>query len=280
MDAPTQLRLDAFVPPEHSFHIARTLIDQRYALPTHSHDFAELFWVERGTGWHHVNGARVGLTPGDLIAIRPDDAHHLNAADSGGFTLVNLAFRDDTLTFLRRYPIGAALFDARPALPGTRRLPAGRVRALAGAADALSAGPNTGLALDHFLLHLLHSLQTPAPAWVECDDCPEWLLLLIKYAEEPEHFERGPRHLANLVNRTPEHVTRELRKHTGLSTVELITRARLNFAEARLRMTTQPITDIALDCGFSSLGHFYKLFGQRYGVAPRAYRLRHHGAER
>jgi AraC-like DNA-binding protein len=280
MSTPTLLRLGDFTRPEHVFHIARTLIDQRYALTEHVHDFAELFWIERGIGMHHVNGAEIALNAGDLLAIRPADAHRLSAVDAAGFTLVNLAFREDTLRFLQRYPAGALLFDARAALPHTRALSSARIRALAGAADALSAGPNAQLALDHFLLYLLSSLDAPAPAWVDCGDCPEWLRALIKYAEQPEHFERGPKHLAGMVSRTPEHVTRELRKHTGLSTIELITRARLNFAEAQLRMTTEPITDIALACGFSSLGHFYKLFGQRYGVAPRAYRLRHHGAER
>jgi AraC family transcriptional regulator, dual regulator of chb operon len=280
MDIAPTLRLGDFTRPEHVFHIARTLIDQRYALAEHTHDFAELFWVEHGTGLHHINDTEIALSAGDLLAIRPADVHRLSASDANGFTLVNLAFHEDTLRFLQRYPVGTALFDAHPPLPDARRLSSARIRALAGAADALSAGPNAQLALDHFLLYLLTSLEAPAPTWVDCSACPEWLQALIKHAEQPEHFERGPKHLAGLVNRTPEHVTRELRKHTGLSTIELITRARLNFAEAQLRMTTESITDIALACGFSSLGHFYKLFGGRYGIAPRAYRLRHHGAER
>jgi AraC family cel operon transcriptional repressor len=44
------------------------------------------------------------------------------------------------------------------------------------------------------------------------------------------------------------------------------------FAANRLLTTEDAILDIALDCGFQNLGHFYRLFHSKYGFSPFAYR--------
>lgn len=50
---------------------------------------------------------------------------------------------------------------------------------------------------------------------------------------------------------------------------------RLDAAAARLVRLDRPcsITDVALECGFSDLSYFSRVFGRRFGVSARAYRL-------
>ena len=51
-------------------------------------------------------------------------------------------------------------------------------------------------------------------------------------------------------------------------------RARIvGYAASRLATTGERIIDIALDCGFENLGHFYKVFGRKFSASPRQYRL-------
>lgn len=48
---------------------------------------------------------------------------------------------------------------------------------------------------------------------------------------------------------------------------------RLEKAAELLKITTDRITDICYDCGFSDIGHFSKSFIAQYGCAPSEYRL-------
>ena len=105
---------------------------------------------------------------------------------------------------------------------------------------------------------------------------PGWLRAALTKLAEPPHFLAGPRGLARLAGRCPEHVNRALRQHYGLTATEAVNRARLDHAARLLRVGAGEIADVALDCGFNNLGHFYELFGARFDQTPRAYRRRHH----
>lgn len=60
-------KLSYFLSANEKFHIARVNITSSQDLSLHSHDYAEILWVEKGTGIHHVNGHQFRLSPGDLI---------------------------------------------------------------------------------------------------------------------------------------------------------------------------------------------------------------------
>ena len=79
--------------------------------------------------------------------------------------------------------------------------------------------------------------------------------------------------LVKAANRSHEHVARVCRKCTGLTPTQLVNSVKLTRAAHLLAMGEDDITRVALDCGFTNLGHFYKVFRQQFGVTPRRYRL-------
>lgn len=83
MDIPV-FELSGFLHPGETFHMARVNIVSRQDLSFHTHDYAELLWIEKGAGYHLVNGERQRIGPGDLIMIRPQDAHTYAAPTKGG----------------------------------------------------------------------------------------------------------------------------------------------------------------------------------------------------
>jgi AraC family cel operon transcriptional repressor len=68
-------------------------------------------------------------------------------------------------------------------------------------------------------------------------------------------------------------VNRTVRRCGGQTATDVVNGLRLERAALRLRMTTDGILDVALDCGFGNLGHFYRCFRGRFGMTPKAYRL-------
>lgn len=68
------------------------------------------------------------------------------------------------------------------------------------------------------------------------------------------------------------HFLRTFRASTGYSPHHWLTRLRIEEAKTRLQRKARSLMDIALDCGFSSHGHFSNTFRRVVGVTPREYR--------
>jgi AraC family transcriptional regulator len=79
--------------------------------------------------------------------------------------------------------------------------------------------------------------------------------------------------LARRSHLSPFHLHRHFRTTFGETPQAFRTRRRLERAAASLRSSSTPVTDIALDAGFSSLGSFSSLFKRRFGVSPLGYRF-------
>ena len=270
------LRWKQTVAAGEAFHIARVQLRGANACPVHDHDFAEVFWVERGAGNHRINGQRLPLKRGTIIAIRPADSHGFTADTADGLTLVNVAFPAATVRFLReRYFRGQRDFLwSNTTLPRQLTLTASRLRWLEGWTEHLARAPRTRLEIERFLIELLSELIAQMPhATTELP--PEWLTQALERIREPQHFVHGTRELARLAGRTPQHVNRELKDRLRLTATDVVNRARLDQAGLLLRMTPKKIIEIALDCGFENLAYFYQLFRAHYGVTPRLYRRRH-----
>lgn len=71
----------------------------------------------------------------------------------------------------------------------------------------------------------------------------------------------------------PNALSRLIRQSTGSSFKDLITDGRMAKAAFLLRSTTQPVQEIAQQCGYSNQSFFYKKFAERYGCTPAEYRL-------
>ena len=61
----------------------------------------------------------------------------------------------------------------------------------------------------------------------------------------------------------------------GMSVSKYMKKERLKKASVLLTETRLPISDIAINCGFSNQGRFAKIFKEEYGSFPLAYRRRH-----
>jgi AraC family transcriptional regulator len=59
---------------------------------------------------------------------------------------------------------------------------------------------------------------------------------------------------------------------TGLTPHSYLQKLRLETARQRLSSPRGLITQIALDCGFSSHSHFTQVFRARFGLTPQQYR--------
>ncbi len=269
-----RLRLRQFVPPGSWYHIARGVYPGSAGGGLHTHDFAEVFWIESGRGWHLINGERLPLDLGDLVLVRPDDRHGFRGAGAQRMTLVNVAFDHRLLDPLRERCFGPDNWPwAGDALPTARRVAAATLGRLTQEAQRLAAARRTRLALERFLLTLLDELVAE-PAMPLAEGLPDWLATGLRtMRDDPQALLDGVPALARLTGRTREHIARTVRQRQDRTATELVNAVRLERADQLLAMTDRPIVDVAIDAGLPNLGHFYQLFKARFGQTPRRRRL-------
>jgi two-component system response regulator YesN len=68
---------------------------------------------------------------------------------------------------------------------------------------------------------------------------------------------------------------KRFKDETGITIGNYIRMQRLYLAKKLLAETKLPISTIAMDCGFSDLAHFTKLFHTVVKMPPSAYRKQH-----
>jgi AraC family cel operon transcriptional repressor len=243
----------------------------------HTHDYEEIFWLTQGTCLHRLNGVEERLEVGQVVLLRAADQHELMPMPGrGGFRFLNLALAPIVSARLRRsYPDEwRKLYEREDGRPWIVRAGEGDRAELEGVLAALARAEHGFFAVERAVLQIWawaisKELRCGLPAGGEM---PEWLGAALARLEEPEVFSRGVTGLVAAAGRTAEHVARECRRVTGKTPTELVNAARLRYAAHVLRMTTRPVLEVALDCGFADTTQFHRLFKAAYGTTPHRWR--------
>ena len=124
--------------------------------------------------------------------------------------------------------------------------------------------------LEHFLINLLDNLENSesVPDAKKID----WLDYALKEIRKPENFKKGVQGFVGLCRKSQEHVERKIKRKTGQTVSQVVNRSRMLWASYMLVFTNYDIQDISFDCGFTSLGHFYKVFKEAFAESPYKYR--------
>ena len=138
----------------------------------------------------------------------------------------------------------------------------------------LADGPATPFRVAAFLMDMARRLL-PQPEPMFPDGTPLWLQVACQEVREPEVFAAGVPAFVRLTGRSHEHVGRACQRHLGKTPSEIVNGCRLAYATRELRLSSRPVTEIALDCGYAAPAPLYRLFARSLGMSPRAYRRRH-----
>jgi len=271
---PVLLKVHNYIAPGDWFHVGGRVYGPDVVMPVHTHDFTELFWIPHGRGWHVINGERKRIEKGDLVLMRPSDAHSYIVRRGETMTLVNIAFAATTWQdLLSRYFSGGDSPWVGGKLPARYVIADAQLAALEQRVNELAAASQTRLEIESFILEVLRIVERSHQSSPADSPMPQWLLEALEAFNDPEHMAEGVQALAQLAGKSPEHVGRVVGKCTGMTATQLINRIRLDHAARQLRLTGMPIIAVADECGLPNLGHFYKVFRKQFGVTPRKYRL-------
>lgn len=254
--------------------------------PPHTHDYIEMIYMCSGSTVHYVNNERIVLQPGELLLLGPQAIQEIEPAGQ----------QDIAVNFI----ILPDFFDKSLAMLGTEETPLRRF-----ILDSLCHGESASryfyfkvsdlLPIQNLVENMLWTLVFGAPNKrqinqttlgllflqllnctdrISCEDeTQEDMVRLYRYIEE-KFRTASLSEAAQLLGYDIYHLSRQIKKKTGKTFLDIVQEKRLQQAIFLLENTAQRISDISVEVGYENTSHFHRIFRARFGCAPKEYRAK------
>lgn len=243
----------------------------------HYHEFYEFFLILDGNALHLINNTKIPLTKGSLVFIRPNDIHDYVCINSEPFSLLNISFTKNTaeqiFNFLGEgFPSRQLTESAVPPEIHLNEYEFRRFNNRIASIKAINPQNTEQLktALRTFLFDIfIRYFSSDEQAH---EDMPIWLEQMCDKIKKNGNFALGSDYFFSLSDKSREHISRCLKKHTGMTVTEYINSIRLNYIANMLRNSNFSISSIIFDSGFNNISWACEQFKEKYGVSMREYR--------
>ena len=254
--------------------ISSSLTTSSYVSLLHNHNYFEVMIMLEGELLHLINGQNSILRAGDVLLVRPDDVHTMDAAGGGGYSFINLFFMRDVLVRAAQYLDAAQAVDQMAASVQAPHIKMPREKLNEYLEKHMQFAQYRRKRVLYLLLCdiLVNGFLN---GWRDAQQTrPEWVQQLCVAMNTPENLKQGVAQMQKISGKSAAHLSRSFRRYMGMTPTEYINALRIRYAALLLRQGRQSILDISFDCGFESVSYFYRLFEKQMGATPGAYRGR------
>ena len=240
----------------------------------HIHDFFELYMLLDGNAEFCVETTVYALHPGDLMLVRPGEAHFARVAADHPYERLYVQFPEKMLTETLNGKLLTPFMD-RPLGVYNRytrqELPESIVRACLGQIFH-SEGSSSQMRTLAYVLPVLQSIydcwerkqRTPQPE--ATNTLPNQV---IAYINQYLYDIKNPEQIAKHFYISESQLNRVFRNYTGSSVWEYVRLKRL-FSARELIVSGRLPCQAAAYCGFSEYSTFYRAYKKRFGTSPQA----------
>ena len=243
-------------------YIFQKVTDRRLTAIPHSHDFYEVIWLMGGTVTQVVEGRECFMQGGEAMILRPGETHYFLSQEEG-ICLLSLSVRSEE--FLQMASAYAPTLGAHIAAHE------GLVRFAVSDLPAEVVGESE-FDCKYLLSFLLRACIEGTGFTEKRQKTPSPIGDLAAKMQEGDHLRQGIAAAIALSHYSQSHLSRLIRAHYGMGLKEWINDLRLVAAYRELILGDMTVVQIAMLVGFSSLGHFNKIFKRKFGITPAAAR--------
>ena len=233
----------------------------------HTHTTAELFYFVEGRAIYHIEGNSYRLEPGDILLMRPSEAHYIEQDSTVPYERIVIRF--DTSLFGGLDPENTLLHPYFGREPGKRNLFRTSndeifrrlIDNIVDTEDRLTAIAN--------LILLLQQIGVLFQNGNEADhqpDTPEYKI--IQYINRNLSKKLSIHQLCNHFFISRAQLCRMFERITGTSVGKYIRVKRMIVAQELLQQGKKP-TEVYAACGYQDYSTFYRAYLQYFGYSPK-----------
>ena len=282
--------------PQHPIQALRftagegTSFPEHFFVERHWHNEVEFHFIRKGTYLFEINLENHILHEGDICILNSGDLHQITGQCTDAVhdvilfdpQILNFSYMDEwereyIAPFVKQALIFRNILHPDEAGYSEIKDTFGKMME-----KAMSASPGWYVRSKLLLLELFdlmtgHQMLLPAKDLMSETDARkiERYKTIISYMEK--HY-RDPISLQQLADAIPcnsQYLCHFFREIAGVSPIQYLITYRLEQACALLVHTEQPVTEIALDCGFDNISYFIRKFKAVKGCTPKKYREKH-----
>lgn len=263
---------------------------EHFFVKRHWHDYVEIIYIVKGNYFVEINLQEHLLKEGDLCILNSGEPHQITGTASEGihdvilFTprILDFSYADEweenyIAPFLKQDLIFQNILHPEDA--GYEEMLSVFQKA---AETGLQQTPGWYLPcklriLEFFSLAVSYQMLQPAEKLLDAastrkiDRYKTIVTYMERHYQEPLSLEQ----LSGLISCNSQYLCRFFREIAGVSPIRYLITYRLERACSLLIHTRQPVTDIALECGFENISYFIRKFREEKGCTPREYRRTH-----
>jgi len=231
----------------------------------HTHTQAELYCILDGQALYHIEGNTYQLSAGDILLIRPSEAHYIEAGP-GSYERLYANF--DVRLFDALEPDHQLLIPFFDRKAGTRNHYTADpecTKLLVSMTDPDSTRA-TMIANLVLVLQRLCRRFGQSPATDGAPDSVEYNM--IRYINKNLHQELSVQHLCDRFFLSRAQLCRRFREATGASVGRYIAVKRMLLARELLHQGRKP-TEVCSSCGYKDYATFFRAYKAFFGHTPR-----------
>ncbi|MGN0467706.1 MAG: AraC family transcriptional regulator [Acutalibacteraceae bacterium] len=240
----------------------------------HSHNFCEIFIITDGEAVHELNGEKELLSKGTIHFIKPEDTHRIKASKEKGCVHMNLCICLDRLKkILEALSIDEREFFKKGVFKTV--LTADELDFFKKRAERINlmkfdGEPDSTIAVSELIIQaiiILYSSKNNLSS-----EYPDWFANILEKIHSPEFLSCTAADIYALGNFSAPAMIEYFKKYTGHTVSQYLKTVKIQNAKSLLKSTDLSIVEISNMLGYTSLSHFNRLFKEKTGMTPAAYR--------
>ena len=248
----------------------------------HYHKYYELCFLPYDDCKHFANDTYTDLPQGTLMFVRPNDYHDFINEEHRKIVIICIALNhkivDSLFDFLGITFPSEELLSAP--MPPYVVLNPDKIKQLLTFCNQLCLTPANNIKEKNRILRFTlmnifsnyFSDFTHVSNPKDNNTIPDWLHDACNEMLSITNLSAGLERMVELSAVSKEHLCRSIKKYLGLTASEYINDLRLTYIANMLMYSSETISYLCFQIGFSNLNYMYSLFQKKYGVSPAKFR--------
>lgn len=236
----------------------------------HAHAYFEICCFLEGEATYHIEGNEYPILPGDIILLRPGEAHLVQSPDHAPFERIVLSFGQMFMKTIDPDQSLYAPFFNREAGQKNLYHPADFPELKL---QELFLSFSTGMDRVQVLKTFLDILQGLNSAFCRIQEHSQGAESLesriVRLLSDDYHLTLSLQELADRFYISRAHLCRRFKKATGISIGKFVTEKRLTAAR-ELLLKGRKASDVCVMCGFRDYSTFYRAYTRYFGHSPHS----------